>query len=242
MPRVLITRPEPGATRTVRRLAARGIDAVAIPVTGILPLAHQIPDANFDALIITSHNAMVHGAELLTLHQSKPAFVVGERTAELLRNQGFRHVIAAQTAQDLLPLIIARPPNRALYLCGQIRKPELEAGLAAAGITTTAVEVYMAKPENNAPAMLVSFFQHAPDSIVLCYAPSAAAAFVAAVQHQDLPPDTRFLCMSATIAAQLPAQWQKNTSIAMNPDDAAMSDQLHKMLDKKLATNRLPRA
>jgi uroporphyrinogen-III synthase len=88
----LVTRPEPGATRTLNVLIERGIDAVSIPLTEILPLNFSVPNAEFDALIITSQNAIVHGAKLLAIHRSKPVFVVGQRTVETLRGDGHRNL------------------------------------------------------------------------------------------------------------------------------------------------------
>ena len=45
MRRVVVLRPEPGASETVARAAARGLDAVAIPLFRIEPLDWQAPDA-----------------------------------------------------------------------------------------------------------------------------------------------------------------------------------------------------
>lgn len=230
MTRVLITRPEPGGSRTLNALLARKVDAVSIALTAIQPLHFHAPDTDFEALIITSQNAIVHGATLLALHKSKLVFAVGQRTAEALRGLNHNHVEWAETAHDLVPRIIAHQPNRVLYVCGQTRRPELEIGLTAAGISVEAIEVYKALKAENLYKKLQVFFASTTNSIILFHAPSAVEAFVSAINNQNLHDKVRFLCMSAAIAEDLPENWQKNAIIAKRPDDAAMLDQLYKML------------
>ena len=228
MVRVLITRPEPGATRTLKALDVRGINATCLPLTEILPLEFETPTGNFDAIIITSQNAISHGAALLRQFMALPVFVVGRRTADSLEG----HTIAAwaETADALLPQINTTAPKRLLYICGQTRRPELEWGLKAAGNYVEAVEVYEAKPIESAPEALRRFFQIAQSTIVLLHAPSAVHALVSAINPRDIPETTQFLCLSAAIAAQLPPEWSNHIAIAERPDEASMLNQLDKLL------------
>ena len=232
MVRVLITRPEPGAARTLKLLVKQGIEATSIPLTEIHPMPFECPVGDFDALIITSQNAIRHGASLLEKFMAKPVFAVGKRTTEYLQ----RHTISAwaETADELLPKITAQPPRHILYVCGQTRRPELELGLKAAAIQIEAVEVYSAAPAKNAPEKLRAFFESQKtaqgDFIVLFHAPSAVDAFISALKDHNLPETTKFLCLSATIAAHLPLVWQSRVSISENPDEAAMKHRLDKML------------
>jgi uroporphyrinogen-III synthase len=228
MTRVLITRPEPGATRTLNALLAKGIKANAVPLTEIRALSFDIPTGEFDALIVTSQNAVVFGNSILTYYDDKPVFTVGKRTAESLQN----HPVSswAETAEALLPKILTQAPKRLLYICGQTRRPELELGVKAAGIQIEAVEIYSAVPTENASERLERFFKRTKNSMVLFHAPSAADAFVSAINLHSLSDTTRFLCLSAAIATHLPAEWQYRVSIADRPDENAMFDQLDKML------------
>jgi uroporphyrinogen-III synthase len=230
MTRVLVTRPEPGATRTLNALIARGIDAIAIPLTEISPLAFEAPPGGFDALIITSQNAIIHGASLLSGYISKPVFAVGNRTAEILRGRGHLQVFWAETAQQMLPLIITCAPKSLLYICGQTRRTELETALTKANIHVHAVEVYSAPQTPDVSAKLVVFFSASSNPIILFHAPSAAEAFSLAMKGQNLPVSTHLLCMSAAISAQLPETWQSLVIHAHQPDDAAMIEQLDKIL------------
>jgi uroporphyrinogen-III synthase len=234
--RVLITRPEPGATRTLNALLAKGMEAKAIPLTEIRPLAFDKPSADFDALIITSQNAIVHGASVLSNFFGTPVFVVGKRTASTL--QGHHIAACAETAEELLTKIQGQMPKRVLYICGQSRRPELEAGLKSKKISVKAVEVYSANPIGSAGIKLENFFQGSKSGIVLFHAPSAAQAFLNAIDARNVPETTRYLCLSTAIAAELPAEWQIKIAIAEHPDEAAMLDQL----DKMLAQDHMPKA
>ncbi len=236
MARVLVTRPEPGATHTLNAILNRGIEATAIPLTEIQPLAFDVPVSDFDAFIITSQNAVRYGAELLALYVAKPVFVVGKRSAETFK--GHKIAAWAETALDLLPAIISQTPKNLLYICGKTRRPDLEIGLKAAGIHVKAVEVYRAKPAENTTQKLEAFFASTQNAIVLLHAPSAAELFVSALKGQKIPETARFLCMSAAIAVQLPSLWQNRVSFADKPDEAAMINQL----DKMLARDHMPKA
>ena len=238
MTRVLVTRPEPGASRTLNALIARGIDAVSIPLTEIKPLAFEIPNRDFDALIITSQNAIVHGTSALNMLKHIPVFVVGNRTAETLLHQGHPIEAWAETAQDLLPMIVAQRPKHALYVCGQTRRPELEAGLQNNSIPVTALETYHITDSVESGIKLAAFFNSSAEPVILCHAPSAVDALMGAMDHQNLPTKTQFLCMSEAILSQLPEHWQSQARISARPDEAAMID----MLDKMLAQNHLPQA
>ena len=238
MVRVLVMRPEPGASRTLNALIARGIEAVSIPLTEIEPLAFDTPHIEFDALIITSQNAILYGASVLNTLKHVPVFAVGNRTADMLRNQGHHIHARAETAQDLLPMIVAQRPKHVVYICGQTRRPELEAGLKSNSIPVLALETYRSKPSANIGLKLAAFFNSSTEPVILCHAPSAVDAFMAAMEHQTLPASAQFLCMSQAILSQLPEHWQSQSRISERPDDTAMMD----MLDKMLAQNHMPKA
>ena len=62
MSKVVVLRPEPGASATLARAKAAGIDAVAIPLFEVVPVAWDAPDpSSVDALLLTSANAARHG-------------------------------------------------------------------------------------------------------------------------------------------------------------------------------------
>ena len=122
--RVLVTRPEPGASATAERLKAMGFVPVVLPLTRIVPVRPPEPGP-CDAVAVTSANALRHAPEdLIASLAKKPLFAVGDATAEAARQAGFADVrAAAGTAADLAAMMGgALPPGaRILHLAGRDR-------------------------------------------------------------------------------------------------------------------------
>jgi uroporphyrinogen-III synthase len=122
MRRVIVLRPEPGATETVRKARARGLDATAVPLFEIEPVAWDEPDVSrFDALLLTSANAVRFGGEGLQVLKALPVHAVGEATAEAARNAGFEVATIGNGGVDTL-LASLDPQLRLLHLCGEDRR------------------------------------------------------------------------------------------------------------------------
>src|SRR5687768_9453521 len=82
MRRLAILRPEPGASATVERARELGLDAFAVPLFAIEPLAWELPDSGaFDALLLTSANTVRQAGPSLERLLQLPAYAVGDATA-----------------------------------------------------------------------------------------------------------------------------------------------------------------
>lgn len=122
MRRLLVLRPEPGATATVDRARALGLDAVAVPLFEVGPVPWEAPEpARFDALLLTSANAVLHGGDGLAALRGLPAYAVGEATAEAARKAGFGIAGTGDWGIDRLLSSIA-PGQRLLHLAGEDRR------------------------------------------------------------------------------------------------------------------------
>lgn len=149
--RVLVTRPEPGASETATRLAEAGFVALVLPLTEIVPAAPDpFPDPDgCDVVTATSANAMRHvPAALLAGLANKPLFAVGETTARAARQAGFRTVrTAAGTATDLAALIAAetKAGARVLHLAGRDRTAGFAEELRRSGFAVSIAELYRAE-------------------------------------------------------------------------------------------------
>jgi uroporphyrinogen-III synthase len=138
--RVLVLRPEPGASETLRKARERGLDALAIPLFEIEPVAWETPDpARFDGLLLTSANALRHGGAGLAGLKSLPVHAVGAATADAAREAGF--TIAGIGSGGVAELLDSIPPDlRLLHLCGEDRaQPDSRR-------TVTTLVVYRSKP------------------------------------------------------------------------------------------------
>jgi uroporphyrinogen-III synthase len=132
MRRLVILRPEPGASATAERARAMGLEPVAMPLFKVEPLDWDVPSpGGFDALLLTSANAVRHGGEGLLSLRQLPVYAVGEATAAAAREAGFD--VAASGEAGAERLLGSIPPNlRLLHLCGEQRiEPQVPQAITA---------------------------------------------------------------------------------------------------------------
>ncbi len=115
---VLVVRPEPGLSATVKAANAMGLNAIGYPLFEIRACEWECPNsASMDALLIGSANAIRHGGEALELLKDKPVYAVGEKTAEVARDAGFTvAAVGSGGLQNVLDAI--EPPTRLLRIAG----------------------------------------------------------------------------------------------------------------------------
>ena len=166
MTRVLVLRPEPGASATVGRARARGLDAIAFPLFDIAPVEWRAPDASrFDALLLTSANAVRFGGEQLGVLRRLPVHAVGVATAEAARQAGFDVASTGEMGVDGL-LGSIDPSFQLLHLAGSDRKTPQQPRQKITSIT-----VYCSKPRNDVDLTA------ARDSVAMVHSPRAAGRF-----------------------------------------------------------------
>ena len=121
MRRLVILRPEPGATATVESAKAIGLDTLAMPLFGVEPIKWQAPEASgFDGLLLTSANALRHGGDQLIRLRGLRAYTVGEATAEAARAAGFDIASMGEAGVERL-LGSIDGDLKLLHLCGEHR-------------------------------------------------------------------------------------------------------------------------
>ena len=114
----LVLRPEAGNTRTCERLRAAGLTPIAWPLFATTALPWRAPDpVAFDAMLLTSANAVrLAGAELAGVAHL-PVVAVGAATAAAARAAGLRVVHSG--AGDAAAAAAALPGARLLHLAGR---------------------------------------------------------------------------------------------------------------------------
>jgi len=135
--RILVTRPPAAAARTAQRLRERGHDILIAPLLDIAPSHEPMPAGAWDALVLTSENALVALPD-------PPAFVpvlaVGDRTAAAAEQAGFTDVRSAEGDRHALALLAQEglpPGSRLLIVAGRDRKDDLAPRLREAGHEVT---------------------------------------------------------------------------------------------------------
>lgn len=206
----LVLRPEPGNAQTEARLAAAGVDVLRRPLFAVAPVAWSLPDAaRYDALLLTSANAVRHGGEGLA-RLGLPVLAVGEATAAAARAAGL--TVALTGARDAAALAAAAPARgfaRLLHLAGHDRI-DLP-GLAA-------VTVYRSDPLPLVPGAAQAWQGH----VALLHSVRAAQRFAALLKRDGVRAGSvAVAALSEAVLAAAGAGWA-GEAVADRPSDAAL--------------------
>lgn len=225
MRRLIVLRPEPGASETVRRARERGLEAIAIPVFEVEPVDWAEPDpADFDALLLTSANAAFHGGGGLKGLLDLPVYAVGKATAEAARKAGFLPEKAGDGGVDDL-LATINPEMRLLHLTGQDRRP------ATVERKITAIPVYrsVALP---APAGL----EQVESAVVLVHSPRAGQRFQELAQQLGLEKSSIAIAAISKAASEAAGAGWSSVAVAESPNDEALLALAMRLCDKPAGT------
>jgi uroporphyrinogen-III synthase len=164
--RLLVTRPEPDASREAEALAMRGHEAVVAPLLAIEFLdGAPLPLAGAQALIATSRNALRALASRRELGDAVklPLFAVGEATEAAAKTLGFAQVMTGPgTAAALAKLIAERlaPERGALvHLAGETVAFDMKPELEMKGFELRRTVLYRGVPARELPAKALALLQ-----------------------------------------------------------------------------------
>jgi uroporphyrinogen-III synthase len=235
--RVLVTRPEPGASRTAARLRALGIVPVVLPLSRTVPLPVEPLPALFDAVLATSANALRHAPDHLVQGLSGlPLLAIGGATATAARQRGFRAVTSADgSAADLVQLLTSMlaPPARLAYLTGRIRLPHVERALAEGLYRATPVETYDTMAVSYADDEISRQLGREPMTAAMIYSALAADGFeqLRSAAAGDLCRDAWIISISDRVAERLRGTDATRIRVARMPNEEAMMDTLSQTLE-----------
>jgi uroporphyrinogen-III synthase len=207
MRRLVILRPEPGASATAERARAMGLEPVAMPLFEVEPVNWEAPDAgSFDALLLTSANAVRHGGEALQKLRQLPVHAVGEATAAVAREAGFDIASTGDAGVERL-LGSIESDVRLLHLCGEHRT-ETQAKQAI-----TAIPVYRAT-ELSPP----DDFRQIEGQVAAVHSPRAGKRLAEVAIDRST---VRIAAISEAAASAAGAGWER-CEAAATPDEAAL--------------------
>jgi uroporphyrinogen-III synthase len=205
--RLLVLRPEPGASATVERALALGLDAIAVPFFEVEPVDWQAPDTvSYDGLLLTSANAIRHGGDQLQPLRRLRVYAVGDATADAARTAGFD---VAATGTFGIDSILGSLPRqvRLLHLCGAERRTPM-----AGPQNITTVVVYRSRPT---PSPDLSA---AVGSVALIHSPRAGRRFAELIGDRA---SIVIAAISPAAAAAVGEGW-KSVEAADQPSDEAL--------------------
>ena len=218
-----ITRTSPLNMLTAKHLRAAGHNPMIIPVLETRPLPHRLNAFGADALVFTSPNAVRHH-RFSPVFAMIPAFAVGDRTARLAREAGYRKVSSARgNRSDLRKLICEKlqPPGRIIHLCAVAPAGDLVGELSEAGFRAERLHVYETVPSG--PEYLGAALAALPWSDgVIVHSPRAAeqvAPFIAGLGGRW---SGTAYCISEAAAAPLRRLAGVRVEVAPEPNDASL--------------------
>lgn len=211
--RLLVTRPEPDASREAEALAAHGHEAVLAPLLVIEflgPVPLKLDGAQ--ALLVTSRNAL----RALAAHPQRdealklPLFAVGEGTAREAQALGFTDVtIGLGTGAELAVLVFTEldPYHGALvHLAGEKLAFDLKPALEEHGFAVRQSVLYRAVPARELPADALNLLKTGDLDGVILMSPRTAKTFAALTAALDAVTPAKGLvcyCLSKAVAEQV---------------------------------------
>jgi uroporphyrinogen-III synthase len=229
MKTVLVTRPQPGATRTSERLLCHGFLPLVLPLTEIVSLPAKKPAGKFSAVAVTSASALRQASDqALQPLLSLPCFVVGEATGAMARARGFETVTTgdgdgASLAQTVIEESCAGA--RILYLTGRVRAPDFEYSLRKAGVHFRTLMSYDTISVSYTTDFLLNFFSKGKIDCCLLYSRWSAEEFIRLANHVEIThrfDNTSIFCLSTRIAEVLTGLGSASVHVADKPTEDAL--------------------
>lgn len=230
--RLIVTRPEPDASRTAEALSRLGHEPILSPMLDIVPdAAIRLPHRNWRAVLATSANAIrslaAHPDRPLIAHL--PFFAVGDQTALAAKRAGFGNARSAGGGvDDLVALVAAELPSGGeplLHAAGEDRAGGLAGRLGELGFAVETVALYHAILRTRLSEPAEAALRESSAEGVLLYSRRSAAAFVGALKRAGLAPLSEGVacyCISAATADPLPSVTTGRVLVAERPDQLGL--------------------
>jgi uroporphyrinogen-III synthase len=166
-----------------------------------------LKDAALDArLIITSQSVQV-APDILRLLRHLRAFVVGDKTAVMLKELGFAYIKSVYATSSLLTENLKKklsPKTKLLWLCGLDHTHTVQETLEHAGFDLQILPIYNAHACTILPSDFINLYKSGEIEAVLHYsARSASVLFRLLEAHDCVIPLHKMLhfCLSPHVAA-----------------------------------------
>ncbi|WP_431469166.1 uroporphyrinogen-III synthase [Sphingosinithalassobacter sp. LHW66-3] len=220
---IAVLRPEPGNRVTAAAVEATGRRAIRLPLFDVVPVPWQAPDPReYDALLLTSANAVRHAGPELAALLALPVHAVGEATAGAARRAGF--VVAAighDGAHTLIAAAAGAGVRRALHLAGRDRL--IEQGGIIADVRT----VYASEPREIAEAAA----QRLSGAVAMVHSPRAAARLAAVLDASRVARGSvAVAAISERTRRALGSGWER-VAVAAVPEDDTLRDVALRLAD-----------
>lgn len=211
---IAVLRPEPGNAATAARVEALGLVARRVPLFEVHPLDWAAPDpAAYDALILTSANAVSFGGPQLARLQSLPVLAVGAATATAAQAAGFDVIATGDGGAAMVQeMAMQRGLTPALHLGGRDRV------LGAGGPVATSIAVYASVPRALSDEDRASL----SGTVALLHSRRAAERLCQVVDESGLARATiAIAAFSSAVAVGAGTGWRAD-GVAETPNDESL--------------------
>ena len=210
---IAVLRPEPGNAATAAAIEALGLTAIRLPLFEVQAIEWTPSDVErFDALLLTSANALRHAGPGLAALRGLPVHAVGDVTAAAARDAGLEVVaVGDRDGAALLAAAAASGVRRGLLLGGRDRAVEEHP------IIAEAIAVYASEPV----AVALEALDQLAGSVVMVHSPRAARRVADLIDRAGIDRRTvRLAAISAAVADAAGGDWER-IAAAPSPDGAA---------------------
>jgi uroporphyrinogen-III synthase len=231
---LLLTRPAIEAKASAARLEALGHTVIMAPMLEIVvDSSVGIDPAGLTAVAVTSPRAVraLAARDDFAQLSSLPLFAVGDRTAVVAREAGFRNVESASGDVEALAGLVAdrcEPTDGTLlYACGRDRRGDLEGNLAQKGFMVQVAEVYCADAVSSLSEAAQRALVDGRVDAVLIYSARTGAVFLEALARaglRDCLSRLTVLAISQAAAEPFGGVDVARIAIAVRPDEASLLD------------------
>lgn len=213
---LVILRPADSARETAEKAEKMGLSTIVDPLFAVEPMAWAAPGASqFDALMLTSANAVKYGGSALANYLQLPVLAVGDATASAAQRAGFKVVeIGDGGADSLLQSLAPGRYPRILRLTG---KDHVKTNPAGQSISLFRVYHAVALPlGEQAQAALEQ------GNVILLYSVRAAQILSDEMDRLGLNRAVNQVAALSPNIAQAAGSGWKNIAAAEQPSDDAL--------------------
>lgn len=229
-PIILITRPEPGASRLAQALGVRCPQARVLqsPVMRIRYMDAPV-EIGDRAVILTSQNALHWVAQTGAVPAGTVAYCVGARTTARARELGLiAHQMGDSAGELVARLTDAPPPARLIHLRGAQSRGDIAATLTRAGLPCAEQVVYAQDPVPLTQAAQSALQDQTPVILPL-YSPRSATLLAGAARAARAPIYTVAISTAANTAWTVPQTRARH--VAKRPSADCMLDTIVAVFD-----------
>jgi uroporphyrinogen-III synthase len=226
--RLLVTRPEPDATKLKTQLEALGHEVLTEPLIRIrFEGADEVDLEGAQALIATSRNGVraLATSRAMGAARALPLYAVGPGTAAAAKALGFQQVIMGpRAAKDLVTLIALQAEVNGgplVYLAGDMLAADVAGELRRLGFSVHEPVVYTTEVAGRLGRPTIDAFEAGSIDGVLLFSPHTARVYVGLLEAHDLvgaAGDCVHFCLSAAVARELDRLGPVRTAVAARPN------------------------